>query len=90
MIDVRTYINILIATLLLGVTSSCSQDDGMNAEDNQKNVTLTLSLGQQASGGARVADPGLDNLNENLMQTVDFFFYRETAKSDEAAGHTCE
>ena len=85
MIDVRTYINILIATLLLGVTSSCSQDDGMNAEDNQKNVTLTLSLGQQASGGARVADPGLDNLNENLMQTVDLFFYRETAKSDEAA-----
>ena len=83
--DVRNYINILIATLLLGVTSSCSQDDGMNAEDNQKNVTLTLSLGQQASGGARVADPGLDNLNENLMQTVDLFFYRETAKSDEAA-----
>ena len=85
MIDVRTYINILIATLLLGVTSSCSQDDGMNAEDNQKNVTLTLSLGQQASGGARVADPGLDNLNENLMQTVDLFFYRATAGPDENA-----
>ena len=85
MIDVRNYFNILVAILFLGIISSCTHDDGMNGEEKQNNVTLTLSLGKQVSGGARVAESGSDALNENLMKTVDLFFYRATAEPDEDA-----
>ena len=85
MIDVRNYFNILVAILFLGVITSCTHDDGMNGEEKQNNVTLTLSLGKQVSGGARVAESGSDALNENLMKTVDLFFYRATAEPDEDA-----
>lgn len=85
MIDARYYFNILIVFLFLGMASSCTDDDGITGVGNQKNVTLTLSLGQPVSGGTRATDAGLDNLNENLMETVDLFFYRATAGPDENA-----
>ena len=83
--DVRNYFNILMVLLCFGVAASCTHDDGLNDINNQKNVTLTLSLGQEVSGGTRATDAGLDNLNENLMETVDLFFYHATATPEENA-----
>ncbi|MBQ3190075.1 MAG: hypothetical protein IJB61_02355 [Bacteroides sp] len=86
--DVRNYFNILMVLLCFGVAASCTHDDGLNDINNQKNVTLTLSLGQEVSGEARgdiTTENGKDELNENKMETVDLFFYHATATPEENA-----
>lgn len=86
--DVRNYFNILMVLLCFGVAASCTHDDGLNDINNQKNVTLTLSLGQEVSGEARgdiTTENGMDELNENQMETVDLFFYHATATPEENA-----
>lgn len=57
--------------------SSCNHDDVLSHDDN--NIRLTLTLGRQISMGTRATDNGVDVLNENLINNVDVFFYKEDA-----------
>lgn len=81
MINARIYIKIFMAILFLGMMPSCTYDT-LSVGDNNANVSLTLSLGEQAINvGSRASD---DNFNENKINTVDLFFYKQTGGTAEA------
>ena len=86
MMKAHIYFKILIVTLFLGATISCIQEDVIYNNDNNTNVAITLTLGKEASYGSRAdTEDGVTDLNENLMKTVQLFFYKNGAELDENA-----
>ena len=80
MASIRSYIKILLTVLIAGIIPSCDTDDDLFGNTDNANVSLTLQLGSQPANGTRaVDDPGLDDLNENVMKSVDVFFYTKDA-----------
>ena len=84
MASIRSYIKILLTVLIAGIIPSCDTDDNLFGNTDNANVSLTLQLGSQPANGTRaVDDPGLDDFNENVMKSVDVFFYTKgTADTD--------
>lgn len=80
MASIRSYINILLIVFIVGIVPSCDSDNDLFGNTDDANVSLTLQLGSQPANGTRaVDDPGLDALNENVMKSVDVFFYTKDA-----------
>ena len=67
--------------LLLVVFCSCTGDESFPDSEQQVNVKLTLELTRQTRLGTR-SDVGIDELNENVIHSVDLFLYK---KGDVAA-----
>lgn len=87
MINARIYIRIFMAILFLGMMPSCTYDT-ISVGDNNANVSLTLTLDEQAINvGSRASD---DNFNENKIETVDLFFYKQTGGTAEAPTYSDE
>lgn len=87
MINARIYIRIFMAILFLGMMPSCTYDT-ISIGDNNANVSLTLTLDEQAINvGSRASD---DNFNENKIETVDLFFYKQTGGTAEAPTYSDE
>ena len=80
MASIRSYINILLIVFIVGIVPSCDSDNDLFGNTDDANVSLTLQLGSQPANGTRaVDDPGQDDLNENVMKSVDVFFYTKDA-----------
>ena len=89
MASIRTYLNILLAIVVLGITATCSDHDNMLGGDDYANVHLTLQLGEQTIEGTRAIDEGENALNENQIDKVELFFYStEGAKNGEQPIYT--
>lgn len=89
MASIRTYLNILLAIVVLGITAACSDHDNMLGGDDYANVRLTLQLGEQTIEGTRAIDEGENALNENQIDKVELFFYStEGAKNGEQPIYT--
>ncbi len=73
----RSYIYILASMLLLcmGIFSSCVEGDPVQSGDDMT-VKLTLQLGRTTKSGTRATDTGVDELNENVIKSVDLFLYK--------------
>ena len=73
----RSYIYILASMLLLcmGIFSSCIEGDPVQSGDDMT-VKLTLQLGRTTKSGTRATDTGVDELNENVIKSVDLFLYK--------------
>lgn len=84
---VYIYIRILIVILLLGITSSCAYDETIYGGDSDSNVTLTLTLGDQVPG-SRATEAGNDNFNENVIKSVELFFYAYASSDTDAPVYT--
>ena len=83
MINARIYIRIFMAILFLGMMPSCTYDTiHIDGVDGDTNVTLTLSLDDQVINTSRAykeeAAASDANFNENVIKTVDLFFYKQT------------
>lgn len=83
MINARIYIRIFMAILFLGMMPSCTYDTiHIDGVDGDTNVMLTLSLDDQVINTSRAyneeAAASDDNFNENVIKTVDLFFYKQT------------
>ena len=76
-----------MAILFLGMMPSCTYDT-IFVGDNNANVSLTLTLDEQAINvGSRASD---DNFNENKIETVDLFFYKQTGGTAEVPTYSDE
>lgn len=85
MASIRSYINILLIVFIVGIVPSCDSDNDLFGNTDDANVSLTLQLGSQPANGTRaVDDPGLDALNENVMKSVDVFFYTKDATDNDS------
>ena len=73
MVNIRIYLNLLLLAFLVNLVLSCNDEDAMFRDDTY--VRLTLRLDGQASMGTRTSDAGDGSLNENLINSVDLFFY---------------
>ena len=84
MTNIHIYLKMLMTMLVMGITTSCVYEDVSYGENQDTNVTLTLSLGQ---GSRAITNPdlGVENLNENKIETVDLFFYLKDAKATDNA-----
>ena len=83
MMNARIYIRIFMAILFLGMMPSCTYDTiHIDGVDGDTNVMLTLSLDDQVINASRAYDgedaASDDNFNENVIKTVDLFFYKQT------------
>ena len=83
MINARIYIKIFMAILFLGMMPSCTYDTiHIDGVDGDTNVMLTLSLDDQVINTSRAynkeAAASDANFNENVIKTVDLFFYKQT------------
>lgn len=68
----------LVASMLflcLGIFSSCVEDEPVQP-GNDMPVKLTLQLGRTTRSGTRATDTGIDELNENVIKSVDLFLYK--------------
>lgn len=70
------YILALMILLGLGVFSSCTEDEVVPSGDKDMSVKLTLQLGRTIKNGTRATDTGVDELNENVIKSVDLFLYK--------------
>lgn len=70
------YILALMILLGLGVFSSCTEDEVVPSGDKDMSVKLTLQLGRTTKNGTRATDTGIDELNENVIKSVDLFLYK--------------
>ena len=61
--------------LCLGIFSSCVEDEPVQP-GNDMPVKLTLQLGRTTRSGTRATDTGIDELNENVIKSVDLFLYK--------------
>lgn len=69
--------NHIILFTLFSIFLACTQEDDMNNGLTSAN-RLSLKLVLSASGSTRaLVEPGEDNLNENLINTLDVFIYRD-------------
>lgn len=74
---IRIYLNILLALVLIGGTLSCKEDHSIF--ESGSNVRLTLNL---EGGATRATENGVDDLNENVIKSVDLFFYKKGSTSN--------
>lgn len=73
--------NIFYASLLLiGILASCTSDDFSTNIAHTDYVSLNLSTGN-ATPASRETEPGVDDLNENLIQTVDVFVFNHSTNA---------
>ena len=79
MTSIRSYIKILLTVLIAGIIPSCDTDDDLFGNTGNANVSLTLQLGSQPANGTRATEAGVDEFNENVMKSVDVFFYTKDA-----------
>lgn len=77
MANIRIYLNLLLLALMGNLALSCNNDDAMLHDDTH--VKLTLTLGNQTSLDTRATDNGVDAFHENLIKSVDLFFYLKNA-----------
>lgn len=82
MMNARIYSSILLVILFMGMTASCTYDSSFVGEDNDANVTLTLSIGKQAIHASRATVAEEDS--ENVIKSVELFFYKKANESDTA------
>ena len=61
--------------LCMGIFSSCIEGDPVQSGDDMT-VKLTLQLGRTTKSGTRATDTGVDELNENVIKSVDLFLYK--------------
>jgi hypothetical protein len=59
----------------MGIFSSCVEGDPVQSGDDMT-VKLTLQLGRTTKSGTRATDTGVDELNENVIKSVDLFLYK--------------
>ena len=78
--DNRIMKRILTLTLTaLTVLCSCNKE----LEFSESNaLTLSLNVGEMAT---KATEPGVDNLNENLLNSADIFLYQSTSSETETA-----
>ena len=79
----KRYITfILVAMSLVGLVA-CSNDNGIAAPDGEAQVALRF----ESSSMTRADDVvgGIDALNENLIKTIDCYFYPASATEDTEA-----
>lgn len=73
--------NIFYASLLLiGILASCTSDDFSTNIAHTDYVSLNLSTGN-ATPASRETEPGVDDLNENLIQTADVFVFNHSTNA---------
>ena len=73
--------NIFYASLLLiGILASCTSDDFSTNIAHTDYVSLNLSTGN-ATPASRETKPGVDDLNENLIQTADVFVFNHSTNA---------
>ncbi len=73
--------NIFYASLLLiGILASCTSDDFSTNISHTDYVSLNLSTGN-ATPASRETEPGVDDLNENLIQTADVFVFNHSTNA---------
>ena len=71
----KRYITfVLVAMSLVGMVA-CSNDNGIAAPDGEAQVALRF----ESNSMTRADVPGIDSLNENLIKTIDCYFYPESA-----------
>lgn len=77
----KQLINIFYASLLLiGILASCTSDDFGTNVGNTDYVSLNLSTGN-ATPASRESEPGVEDLNENLIQTADVFVFNHSTNA---------
>ncbi|MBQ8712938.1 MAG: hypothetical protein IJ551_09025 [Prevotella sp.] len=84
---IKTYTRLgLTAVVAAVLAAGCSEAEELALTgDGCETATLTLTLpGHDLQTRADATDPGVDELNENLIQTVDLFFY-PTGQTDQNA-----
>lgn len=73
----------LMIFCLNGMCVAC-QSENMELEDT-KTVRITLHTSTLSPANTRVADPGVESLNENVIQQVDLFLYPKENAAGEPA-----
>lgn len=74
--SIRAYIVSCLALLSLAFVQSC--DDGMEAINDSDTVMVNIALKMtQDNGNTPRTDTGNDTLNENKINSVDLFLYRQ-------------
>lgn len=75
----KQLINIFFyaSLLLMGILASCTSDEFGTNVGNTGYVSLNLSTGS-ATPVSRVTEPGVGDLNENLIQTADVFVFNHS------------
>ena len=76
LINIFSYASLL----LIGILASCTSDEFGTNVGNTGYVSLNLSTGS-ATPASRVPEPGVDNLNENLIQTADVFVFNHSTNA---------
>lgn len=77
----KRYITfVLVAMSLVGLVA-CSNDNGIAAPDGEAQVALRF----ESSSMTRADVAGINDLNENLIKTIDCYFYPESATEDTEA-----
>ena len=77
----KRYITfVLVAMSLVGLVA-CSNDNGIAAHDGEAQVALRF----ESSSMTRADVAGINNLNENLIKTIDCYFYPAEANEDTPA-----
>ena len=77
----KRYITfVLVAMSLVGLVA-CSNDNGIAAPDGEAQVALRF----ESSSMTRATVEGIAALNENLIKTIDCYFYPESATKDTPA-----
>ncbi len=77
----KRYITfVLVAMSLVGLVA-CSNDNGIAAPDGEAQVALRF----ESSSMTRADVAGSDDLNENLIKTIDCYFYPANATKDTEA-----
>ena len=71
------HILALLLLLFTGALSSCTESELAGGQPDAVSVKLTLQLGRTTRAGTRATDTGIDEFNENVIKSVDLFFYKE-------------
>ncbi|MBQ9645099.1 MAG: hypothetical protein IJV24_01915, partial [Prevotella sp.] len=87
---IKTYTRLgLTAVMAAVLAAGCSEAEELALTgDGYETATLTLTLpGHDLQTRADATDPGVDALNENLIKTVDLFFYPTGLTDQDAVVH---
>ena len=77
----KRYITFVLAAVALVGVTSCSIDNGIATPDGEGQMALRF----ESSSMTRATVDGIDDLNENLIKTIDCYFYPASATEDTEA-----
>ena len=77
----KRYITFVLAAVALVGVTSCSIDNGIATPDGEGQMALRF----ESSSMTRATVDGIDDLNENLIKTIDCYFYPASATEDTPA-----